>query len=141
MSGLTDEEKRKPDELRQFFENQLKVNINVRINRLPFMRYRQRPEEHLDQFVIRARTLGLKCDFSDMELSERLLELIISSTPHDSAQLIKTNVTHVEHGDTGQSCVRPRTRSENMTRHSDSTANLHTTEAVDTDVVASSLKK
>jgi len=83
VSGLTDEKKRKPDELWQFFENQLKVNINFRINRLHFMRYKQRPDESLDQFVIRARTLGLKCDFSDTELSERLLELIISSTPHE----------------------------------------------------------
>ena len=83
VSGLTDEKKRKQDELWQFFENQLKVNINFRINRLHFMRYKQRPDESLDQFVIRARTLGLKCDFSDTELSERLLELIISSTPHE----------------------------------------------------------
>ena len=65
VSGLTDEKIRKPDELWQFFENQLKVNINFRINRLHFMRYKQRPDESLDQFVIRARTLGLKCDFSD----------------------------------------------------------------------------
>ena len=83
MSGLTDEEKRKPDELWQFLENQLKVNINFRINRLHFMRYKQRPHESLHQFVIRARTLGLTCDFNDMELSERLLELILSSTPHE----------------------------------------------------------
>jgi len=33
--------------------------------------------------VIRARTLALKCDFSEEEMSERILEQIIASTPHE----------------------------------------------------------
>ena len=33
VSGLTDAQKREPDELWQFFENQLKTNINFRINK------------------------------------------------------------------------------------------------------------
>ena len=47
------------------------------------MKYRQQTNESLDAFVIRARTLALKCDFSEEEMSERILELIIASTPHE----------------------------------------------------------
>ena len=46
------------------------------------MRLRQKPAETLDDFVTRARTLALKCQF--VELNERMLELIIASTPYDS---------------------------------------------------------
>lgn len=48
------------------------------------MQYRQKPSESIDDFVTRARTLALKCQFTDDELSERLVELIIASTPFDS---------------------------------------------------------
>lgn len=47
------------------------------------MQYRQKPEATLDDFITRARTQALKCDFSANELSERLLELIIASTQHE----------------------------------------------------------
>ena len=47
------------------------------------MKYRQQTNESLDAFVIRARTLALKCDFKEEEMSERIfLGLIIASTPH-----------------------------------------------------------
>ena len=48
-----------------------------------YKRYKQRQDVALDQFIIRARTLGLKCDFSDTQLSEQFLEVIISSMPHE----------------------------------------------------------
>ena len=48
------------------------------------MRLRQKTDETLDDFVTRARTLALKCQFTDVELNERMLELIIASTPYDS---------------------------------------------------------
>ena len=41
-------------------------------------------DETLNDFVTRARTLALKCQFTDVELNERMLELIIASTPYDS---------------------------------------------------------
>ena len=37
----------------------------------------------LFDFVTRAHTLDLKCQFSDQELRERIIELIIASTPYD----------------------------------------------------------
>ena len=83
VSELTDVEKRRPENIWLFFESQLKKNINFRINRLNPMRYAQQPNENIDQFVKRAITLALKCSFTDMELAERMLELVIASTPQD----------------------------------------------------------
>ena len=47
------------------------------------MQYKQKPNENIDEFVTRARTLALKCQFSDQELNERIIELIIASTSYD----------------------------------------------------------
>ena len=41
----------------------------------------QTREESLDDFTNRCKLQALKCDFDDDELNERLIELIISSTP------------------------------------------------------------
>ena len=83
-SGLSDDDKKKPDVLWNFFEGQLKLNVNFRIHRLHLMQYRQKQDESIDDFVTRARTLALKCQFTNGELNERLIELIIASTPHDA---------------------------------------------------------
>ena len=40
-------------------------------------------DESIDDFVTRARTLANKCQFTANELNERLMELIIASTPYD----------------------------------------------------------
>ena len=72
-----------PRELWTLFENQLKVNVNLRIHRLHLMQHRQRQDESLDEFITSARTLANKCQFPDAELSELLIELIIASTPYD----------------------------------------------------------
>jgi len=66
-----------------FLKNTLKVNVNFRIHRLHLMKYRQQTNESLDAIVIRARTLALKCDFNEDEISERIVGLIIASTPHE----------------------------------------------------------
>ena len=83
-SGLTDEQKRSPQALWHFFESQLKVNVHFRIHRLQLLQYRQKASESLDDFVTRARTLALKCDYTDDELNERIIELILASTPFEA---------------------------------------------------------
>ena len=83
-SGLSKRDKKVPDMLWEYFEGQLKLNVNFRIHRLHLMQYRQRPDESIDDFVTRARTLAQKCQFTDEELIERIIELIIASTPHDA---------------------------------------------------------
>ena len=82
-SDLSGEQKANPLELWTLFENQLKVNVNFRIHRLHLMQYRQTQHESIDDVVTRARTLANKCQFTENELSERLMELIIASTPYD----------------------------------------------------------
>ena len=67
----------------EIFEDHLKLNVSFRIHRLHLMQYRQHKDENMDDFVTRVRTLALKCNFTEAELSERLLELIIASTPYE----------------------------------------------------------
>ena len=67
-------------------ESQLKTNLNFRVHRLHLMDYRQRSEESVDDFVTRARTQALKCEFEESELEERMIELMIASTPIEAFQ-------------------------------------------------------
>ena len=48
------------------------------------MQYQQKFNETLDDFITRARTITQKCDFTDEDLIERRMELIIFSTPYDA---------------------------------------------------------
>ena len=45
------------------------------------MSIRHSEHETLDDFCTRARTTALKCQFEEKELEERIIELIIASTP------------------------------------------------------------
>jgi len=63
------------------FKEQLEPADNFRVSRLKLMRFRQRPEETLDEFINRCHLQAQKCDFSPAEADERLIELIIASTP------------------------------------------------------------
>ena len=85
-SGLGTADLEKPEKIWGFFEKQLKVNINFRIHRLELIRYRQDHGESIDEFVTRCRDKGRQCDFKDTDLNERILELIIASTPFDGFQ-------------------------------------------------------
>lgn len=80
-SSLSEEDKKSPKKLWKFFEDQLKVSLNFRIHRLALMQYRQQDGESLDDFITRARTLGQVCEFEEKDLQERVIELIIASTP------------------------------------------------------------
>ena len=74
------------DKTWELFESQLKTNLNFRVHRLHLMDYRQRSEESVDDFVTRARTQALKCEFEESELEERIIELMIASTPIEAFQ-------------------------------------------------------
>ena len=50
------------------------------------MDYRQKSEESVDVFVTRALTQALKCEFEESELEERIIELMIASTPKETFQ-------------------------------------------------------
>ena len=50
------------------------------------MRFKQKPNKTIDEFVNRCRSKAKECDFKDAELSERLVELVIASTPIEAFQ-------------------------------------------------------
>lgn len=85
-SSLTDAQQNDADRLWSHFENQLKIRVNFRVHRMEMMTYRMLPEESTDAFVRRCRLKGKSCDFTEEELTERILELVISSTPHEALQ-------------------------------------------------------
>ena len=68
-SGLTQDQLKHPPSIWSFFEDQLRININFRVQRLILMQMRQRTGECLDDFITRARTQALRCDFEDRDES------------------------------------------------------------------------
>ena len=78
---MSEEDKIDPKKIFAAFEEQLEPPENYRISRLKLTQYRQTREESLDDVTNRWKLQALKCDFVDDELNERLIELIISSTP------------------------------------------------------------
>ena len=85
-SGMSDADKKRPDKIWELYESQLKTNLNFRVHRRHLMDYRQRSEESVDDFVTRAHTQALKCEFEESELEERIIELMIASTPTEAFQ-------------------------------------------------------
>ena len=79
--NLSDENSKKPDVVFKSFLEQLEPTENIRVCRLKLNMYRQQPTESIDTFVNRCNLLAKKCEFSDGEKKERILELIIASTP------------------------------------------------------------
>ena len=80
-STLTEKDKKLPAKIWKFFEDQLRVSVNFRIHRLSLMQYRQKEGESLDEFITRTRILGQQCEFTEAELQERIIKLVIASTP------------------------------------------------------------
>ena len=78
---MSEEDKIDPKKIFAAFEEQLEPPEHYRISHLRLTQYMQTREESLDDFTNRCKLQALKCDFVDDELNERLIELIISSTP------------------------------------------------------------
>ena len=85
-STLTDEDKKYPTKIYKLFDDQLDIKVNFRIHRMELMTFRQNEHETTEEFVNRARHRGSLCDFGEPELVERIIELIIASTPHELPQ-------------------------------------------------------
>ena len=78
---LTEEEKRTPEIIFNKFIERLEPKENFRINRLKLMTYKREAEESLDGFVSRCRRMSQKCSLTGHEQQQRIIELIIASTP------------------------------------------------------------
>ena len=83
---LTEAEKKDHDILFKKIGEQVEPPEDFRVSRLKLMNMRQEKTETLDNFVTRAQLQAQKCEFSIPEPEERLIELIISSTPISELQ-------------------------------------------------------
>ena len=78
---LTAAEAEDPKIIFEKLQEQVEPPEHFRVSRLKLMQMRQGRAETLDTFVTRAQLQAQKCEFSTSELEERLIELIIASTP------------------------------------------------------------
>lgn len=84
-SGLTETEQKIPARVWTLIESEVdaSVKINFRVHRLEFANMKQKTEETISQFLSRLREKATKCECETAELNERLIEMVILSTPHD----------------------------------------------------------
>ena len=83
-SPLSDNDQKDPKKLLQFFDTQIpQTLVNFRIHRMQLMRLVQDADESLDNFITRIRTFAQRCDFTEEEIQERVMELVIAGTPHE----------------------------------------------------------
>ena len=86
VSGLSSEDNDDQDKLWTLFKDQLKIKVNFCIHRLQFSHFRQQNNKTFDEFVTRCRYKCSKCNLTDEELAERVIELVINSTPIEGFQ-------------------------------------------------------
>lgn len=87
-SSLSDDDQKDPDKLYAFFESQIpKSSTNFRVDRLQLMRqFAIQKDESIDEFVTRVRRHAKSCKFTENELQERIIELVIATTPYPEFQ-------------------------------------------------------
>ena len=78
---VSEEEAKDPKFIFKGFLDQLEPPENYRISRLKLCKLVQKPEESLDGYMNRCKLLAKNCQFTTTESDERLIELIIASTP------------------------------------------------------------
>ena len=85
VSGFTEEQQRDPRQLWNLLEEQLdaSVKINYRVHRLELSQMKQKPEETITDYVSRLCEKITKCEFDNAVLNERLIEMIIWTTPFE----------------------------------------------------------
>lgn len=84
-SGLSEADQADPKKIWSLIETEVDATtkINFRVHRLEFSSYTQKPDESLSQYLSRLREKATKCEFEPAELNERLIEMVILSTPYE----------------------------------------------------------
>ena len=85
-SGLKEERLVRPGPIWCVLQDQLCTQVNYRVHRLELSTYRIKSDETVDTFVNRCRVKAKKCQLTDQQISERIQELVIASTPIKSFQ-------------------------------------------------------
>ena len=78
---MSEDDRKKPQKIFSAFLEQLEPATNHRVCRLELSKFQQKPSETTDTFINRCRLLAKKCEFTEDEVNERLVELLIASTP------------------------------------------------------------
>jgi hypothetical protein len=84
--NLTNDERKQPNTVFNAFLEQLEPADSFRVCRLTLSQYKQQPGESIDVFINRCRLLARKCKLSEADLNDRILELLIASTPFEDFQ-------------------------------------------------------
>ena len=113
-TGMSEEDKKDPDKIWHLFESQLQVKVNYRVHRLELMRYRQKQGETLDDFCTRCKEKARECDFTNAEMAERIIELVISSTPFE---LFQKDLLEKEKGYTLENMLAEGRKYESMSKN------------------------
>ena len=83
---LTPEEAKDPDVVWDKFVQQIKPRQNFRVARLFLQQYRQQETETIDDFISRCKLQAQKCDFSEAEFEERVIEQLVAGTKYQALQ-------------------------------------------------------
>lgn len=78
--GLGDEEKQKIDAIFDKFTTHVETKSNFHIARYQLQGFRQSDGESADSFLARCRIQAQKCQFSEAEIEDRLIEQLIIGT-------------------------------------------------------------
>ena len=97
-SGLTADEQEKPDSIWELIASQVDVSakISFRVHRLELANMKQKSGENITDYIPRLREKAGKCEFTPAELDERLIEMVILSTPFEDFRkdLLKAPKAH-----------------------------------------------
>jgi len=83
---LSDEDKAKTDMIFDKFTKYLEPKSNFRIARFQLQGFRQTKDESVDSFMARCKLQAQKCQFTEAEMEERLIEQLIIGTRERKVQ-------------------------------------------------------
>ena len=86
--GLTDDQLKVPENIWKKFSDQIEPAENFRIHRLEFQRLKQQDGETIEDFFTRCKSKSMKCQFTNTECDERIIEVLISGVKYPEVQKI-----------------------------------------------------
>ena len=83
---LPPEDAKDPKKVWERFMQQVKPRHNFRVARLFLQQYKQQENESIQDFISRCKLQAQKCDFSNTELKERVIEQFVAGTKYKELQ-------------------------------------------------------
>ncbi|XP_072178197.1 uncharacterized protein [Diadema setosum] len=79
---------KKPNELFEAFSKHFEPKSNFRLARFQLQKLKQEPDESIDNFLARCRTLAQRCQFKEGEIDDGLIEQLIIGASNRKVQEI-----------------------------------------------------